>query len=211
MWQNSKDPWFFVNLFKLYIGPIFEYNVSAWMLYQVGDIRKIESVQATSTRLVCRKIIIKYESYKHRLRLFNLDTLKIQRIKYELILIVKIIHNLIDLQFDDVFSISPSLKLYQLRRHKLHLSKPTPPATVTSLNFFSYRTISTWNHLPLEIVMSKSLVLFKKKLNCYNIANIVISKRWILLFYNTMILCNSSLSYAFSFTCQIDIICEIVC
>ena len=85
-----------------------EYNVSAWMLYQVGNIRKIESVQATFTRLVCRKINIKYESYKHRLSFFNLVTLEIQRIKYDLVLILKIIHNLIDLQFDDFFSIIPS-------------------------------------------------------------------------------------------------------
>jgi len=146
------------------------------MPYQVGDVRRIESGQATYTRLVCRKLNIKYESYKHRLRLFNLDTLETRRIKYDLILIFKTIHNLIDLQFDDFFSISPSLKLYQLRRHKLHLNMPTPPATSTRINFFSYRTISTWNNLPSEIVMSKSLVLFKKKLNYYNIANTVISK-----------------------------------
>ena len=119
-----------MNLFKLYKRPILEYNVSAWMPYQVGDIRRIESVQATFTRLVCRKLNIKYESYKHRLRLFNLDTLEIRRIKYDLILIFKIIHNLIDLQFDDFFSISPSLKLYQLRRHKLHLNKPVRPNTL---------------------------------------------------------------------------------
>ena len=133
-------------------------------------------VQATFMRLFCRKLNVKYESYKHRLSFFNLDTLEIRRIKYDLILIFKIIHNLIDLQFDGFFPISPSLKLYQLKRHKLHLNMPTPPATLTRLNFFSYRTISTWNNLPSEIVMSKSLVLFKKKLNCYNIANIAISK-----------------------------------
>ena len=124
----------------------------------------------------CRKLNNKYESYKHRLSFFNLDTSEIRRIKYNLIPILKIIHNLIDLQFDDFFSISPSLKLYQLRRHKSHLNMPTPLATSTRINFFSYRTISTWNNLPSEIVMSKSLALFKKKLNYYNIANTVISK-----------------------------------
>ena len=34
-----KDP-SLINLFKLYLRPILEYNVSAWMPYQVGDIRK---------------------------------------------------------------------------------------------------------------------------------------------------------------------------
>ena len=66
----------FFNLFKLYIRPILEYNVSAWMLYQAGDVRKIESVQTTFTRLVCRKLNTKYESYKHCLSFFNVDTLE---------------------------------------------------------------------------------------------------------------------------------------
>jgi len=111
--------------------------------YQAGYMRKIGSVQATFTRLVCRKLNIKYESYKYRLSFSILDTLEIRRIKYNLILIFKIIHNLIDLQFDDFFSISPSLKLYQLRRHKLHVNKPIPPAI--RVIFFSHSTISLWN------------------------------------------------------------------
>ena len=117
---------------------------------------------------------IKYNSYKHRLSFFNLDTLKIRRIKYNLILVFKNIHNLIDLQFDDFFSISPSLKLYRLRRHKLHHNKPVPPVILIREKFFSYRTISLWNQLPSDIAMSELLVFFKKKLNYYNVANIAI-------------------------------------
>ena len=63
---NSNDPYFFINLFKLYIRPNLEYNVSAWMPYHIGDIRKIESVQATFTRLVCRKLNIKYNRNNHK-------------------------------------------------------------------------------------------------------------------------------------------------
>ena len=106
------------------------------MLYQADNVRKMESVQTTFTPMVCRKLNIEYKSYKRRLRLFNLDTMKIKRIRYELILIFKIIYDLIDLQFDDLFFISPSLKLYQLIRHKLQLSKPIPPATLIRVSFF---------------------------------------------------------------------------
>ena len=127
---NSKDPRFFINLFKLYVSPILEHNVSAWMPYQVSGIKKIESVQATFTKLVFKKFTIKYDSYKYCLSFFNLDTLEIRQIKYNLILIFKIFHNLIDLQLDDFFSISRTLKLYQLRRHKLHLNKHVSLATL---------------------------------------------------------------------------------
>ena len=104
--------------------------------------------QLIFTRLVCRKLNTKYDSYKHHLSFFNLDTLEIRKIKYDLIVIFEIIHNLIDLQFDNFFSINPSLKLYQFRRHKLQLNKPIPPATY---------------HLPSDIVMSKSLVCVSER------------------------------------------------
>ena len=98
------------------------------------------------------KLNIKYESYKHRLTFFNLDNLKSRRIKYNLILLFKIIHNLIDLQFDDFLSISTSFKLYQLRRHRLQINKPIPPYTLISLSFFSYCTINTWSHLEFKVI-----------------------------------------------------------
>ena len=83
-----------------------------------------------------------------------------------LLLAVKVIN----LMFDDFFLIIPSLKLDQLRKHKLHLNKPVPPTKLIRVSFFSHRTITTGNHLSSDIVMSESLLLFKKKLNCYNIA-----------------------------------------
>ena len=48
---HSKDPFFFSNLFKLYIRPNLEYNVSVWNPYHIGGIKKVESVQATFTRI----------------------------------------------------------------------------------------------------------------------------------------------------------------
>ena len=172
----------FHQLFKFYIRQILECNVSACMPYQAGDVRKIKYAQATFTRLVWRKLNIKYESYKHGPSFFNFDTLEIRRIKYDLILIFKTIHNLIDLQFDDFFFISPSFKLYQLRRHKLHLNKPVPSATLIRVSFFLYQATSLWNQLPSDIVMSEPLGLFKKKLNHYSFAKIAIFKLRIVLY-----------------------------
>ena len=59
-----KVAYFLISFFKLYQCPILKYNVSVWRPYEIGDIRKIESVQATFTRLVCKKLNIKYDSYK---------------------------------------------------------------------------------------------------------------------------------------------------
>ena len=90
------------------------------MIYQVADIKIIESVQATFTRLVCRKLNIKCNSYKHCLSFLKLYTLETRQTNPDLILVFKIIHKLADFKFD-VFSNSPSVNLYKLRRHALHL------------------------------------------------------------------------------------------
>ena len=50
--------------------------------------QKMELVQVAFTRLVWRKHTIKYDSYKHRLSFFNLDTFEIRWIKYDLIFIL---------------------------------------------------------------------------------------------------------------------------
>ena len=67
------------------------------------------------------------------------------------------------------------------------------------LYLFKIFGFNTWNHLPSHIFMSKSLVLFKQKLNRYNIANIIISKLcFFSLSYIINIPCNCSLLYALS-------------
>ena len=53
---NSNCLHYFNNLLKLFVRSFLEYHVSAWMLYQVGGIKKIESVQVTFKRSVLRKI-----------------------------------------------------------------------------------------------------------------------------------------------------------
>ena len=154
----------------------FIYNVSAWNPYQISDIKKVESVQAKFTRMVCRKLNIGYSSYQHRLQMLNLETLEIRRVKFDMIIIYKILNNLLDLPFNHFFTLNPSLLLYSLRRHSLSLLKPKLSKTSTRLNFFSYRTINTWNLLPQDIVTSKSLTIFKSKLKIFDLTKIYNSR-----------------------------------
>ena len=169
---KSRNYKFYVNQFKLFIRPLLEYNVNAWMPILKSDIRKVEQVQATFTRLVCRKLNIKYNNYNHRLHILNLETLEIRRIKNDLIIIYKILNNLIDLKFDNFFKFNQNLNYYNLRRHPLALAKP--PLTKTSIrrNFFNNRCINLWNKLPEEIVVSDSLAIFKTKLNKFDLYSI---------------------------------------
>ena len=173
---KSRQPHFYVNLFKLYVCPILEYNINIWMPYKIGDIRRIESLQAKFTRRLCQKLNLSYDSYFHRLQILNLETLEIRRVKLDLILTYKIHHSLVDLNFNEFFTKSKSMQLYNLRRHALHLDKPCIPKTTVRQNFFYYRVVNTWNQLPKSIVESKTLATFKRKLNSLNLQNIYETK-----------------------------------
>ena len=140
------------------------------MPYQVDDTKKIESIQAIFTRMVCRKLNIKYDSYKHCSSFLNLDALEIRRINFNLIIIFKMIHRLVKLQRDTFFPISPSLKLYQLRRQTF--SKPISPSTLIRTKFFSCskirnQALSCKNH---SYCSSRSwtvlILLILSSLNC---------------------------------------------
>ena len=166
----------YTNLYKTYIRPILEYNCTTWMPYLITDIKKIESVQATFTRKLCKKLNIKYDSYFHRLQLLNLETLELRRVKIDLIITYKIINNLVDINSTDFFKTNLNLKNYNLRRNKFHLLKSPLPNYLVSSNFFSHRVINTWNSLPDNVVCSNSLQIFKFRLNNVNLANYFTSK-----------------------------------
>ena len=181
VWQilksfSSRDPKFYVNLFKLYVRPLLEYNVSTWMPSLIGDIKLVESVQGKFTRLLCRKLNIKYNNYYHRCNILNLETLEIRRVKFDLILIFKIINNLINLDFSTYFTYNYNHQSYNLRRHTLSFKKPNLAKTSVRNNFFSFRCINTWNSLPEEVVTSNSLNNFKLKLNKFDLYSIYTSK-----------------------------------
>ena len=143
---------------------------------QKGNIKKVESVQATFTRLLCRKLNISYNNYSHRLSILNLETLEMRRVKTDLIFLYKVLHNLVDLDFNDFFKLSSTAQFYNLRRHSYHIERPKPFKTSVRNNFFINRPINTWNSLPNDIVSSKTLKIFKTKLNNFDLSNIFISK-----------------------------------
>ena len=68
------------------MSPILEPNVSEWIPYHIGNIRKNESAQVTFTRLVRRKLNFNYDTYEHCFSFSNFITLEILRFLYKSIL-----------------------------------------------------------------------------------------------------------------------------
>ena len=73
-----------------------------------------------------------------------MESLEIRRIKADLIMVYKIYHNLVDINFEDFFTIdlydktrTNGLKL-KTEKHRLEIRK----------HFFTNRSIKIWNQLP---------------------------------------------------------------
>ena len=120
----------------------------------------VENVQRKFTKRITG---LYYLSYAERLRICDLESLELRRIKKDLVFVFKIIKNLVDLNFHDFFTFAPqvgtrgnSLKLYPkfARKNAVY-------------NSFCYRVINAWNYLP-DSMSSFSLVIFKKRLDSFS-------------------------------------------
>ena len=154
---------FRINLFKIYIRPILEYNTCSWSPHLQSDIKSVESVQRRYTKIVCQKSNIKFSNYSDRLKILNLDSLQTRRDKNDLTMLYKIIYGLVDIDFSHLFCFS-NFHGHNLRRHNLHIERHRPAKSLVRQSFFSNRTIKHWNNLPSTTVNSLSIAIFKLNL-----------------------------------------------
>ena len=161
---SSKNLNLYKNIFKTYIRPILEYNANIWTSTSISNIKIIENTQRKFTKIVSKKLNIKFDSYKHRLEIWNLETLEYRRLKLDLILLYKILNDLISINPDDNFHKSHFYQHHNLRRHNLCLKTHNIPKSNIRNNFFSVQIIQLWNQLPQDLVQSKSLIIFKTRL-----------------------------------------------
>ena len=162
---KSKDPSLYITLFKIYIRPLLEYNCSMWSPYLKKDVERAEHTQKQYTRKVCKRLNIKYQSYSDRLTILNLESLELRRLRYDLTLVYKILHQLIYVNNQGMFELNNMRTNHSLRRHSFYLKIPPVSRTKIRDNFFSTRIINTWNKLPDNIVSSPSLTIFKNLLS----------------------------------------------
>ena len=174
----NTDPNFYLQLYKSHVRPILEYNTIIWSPSpsQVSDIKMAESTQRKFTRRLCQKTNIRFNNYQQRLEILNLDSLEIRRVKFDLIAMFKISHNILDINFNEFFETNLSYSKYNTRGHKQKLQPPKYSGSAIRQNFFSNRVINTWNKLPSDIINSSSIHIFKTKLKDFNIKSIYASK-----------------------------------
>ena len=153
----SKSPSIMTRAFKTYVRPILEYASSSWSPSAVGLIIHLESVQRSFTK---RLPGLNHLSYIERLSALNLQSLEHRRLITDLIILYKIIHKQICLNFSDFFTFSPCTKT---RGHPYRITVPLAKNNVFK-NSFSCRIVPIWNALPNPVVLAPSVFAFKRLL-----------------------------------------------
>jgi len=106
-------------------------------------------------------------SYPQRLNKLNLETLEERRLKSDLITMFKILHHIIDIDFNDLFSLS---NLTNTRGHRYKLSKPFHHNNARLFSF-SCRRLDCWNSLPDSVLKSDYLESFITSLQKIDFSN----------------------------------------
>jgi len=152
----------FLILYKSMVRSHLEYAQSIWSPIRLSDIEKIEKVQKRATKSIHGMGKL---SYKERLEILKLPTLKFRRLRGDMIELYKFING----KYDQNTSIH--IPLYselqssiQTRGHRVKLLTQTIRYD-TRKHYFINRCISIWNSLPEEVVVSESVNIFKNKLD----------------------------------------------
>ena len=163
----SNNAQLLLKAYKVYVRPVLESCTQVWSPHLLKDIICIEKVQKYFTRIVCKRCRITYTDYLSRLIVFQLESLEYRRVKFDLYMTYKIVHNLVDLPFSDFFTFSNSK--YFTRSHSKKFTPRNKYINDTRRFFYSERIIKVWNSLPDHIVISPSLSAFKSNLKNYDL------------------------------------------
>ena len=158
---TSRDPVLLTRAYTTFVRPVLEYCSVVWSPYLLKDLDAIEGVQRYFTRRIYSH---RSFTYHERLRLLGLESLEVRRLRFDLIMCFKIIHNMVDLDKHSFFKFSNDSRT---RGHSLKLVKPFNK-NVQFDHFFCNRVVDCWNSLPIELVTCETLSKFKgciKKVN----------------------------------------------
>ncbi len=162
----NRSPSFLLQLYKTFVRSRLEYATPVWSPGTLQNIETVESVQRKFTRRLPGMGAL---TYPQRLIVANLESLELRRIHYDLILVYKIVHQKIALNFDDYFKLAKSTVT---RGHTYKLEVPRCKTNISKF-FFANRVVPVWNSLSAETVASRTIRTFKVRLNAENLSKLL--------------------------------------
>jgi len=163
----SREVQLLKQAYITYIRPVLEYASSVWSPHLLKHINSLERVQKYFTKHIPS---LRQFSYPERLALIGLEPLEVRRLKFDLILYYKSFNNLIALPHNLYFSVQSNLSQTRTGGNRLI---PVLCNTNTFANDFFNRCVNCYNSLPLDVINSHSLSVFKNYLSHIDLANYI--------------------------------------
>nr|VZI45770.1 unnamed protein product [Spirometra erinaceieuropaei] len=149
----------FAKVFRTFVRPQLEFAIQAWRPWTAKDLSILERVQRRATKLVAGQGSLPYATRLANLHLFPLSY---RQLRGDLIQVFRIIRGQdCSLVPGDFFELATTTNL---RGHPFKL-RVTGARLDTRKFFFSNRVVEAWNALPVDVVMSASVEVFKRKLD----------------------------------------------
>ena len=142
------------------IHPKLEYAAVVWSPHKKKDIKKLERIQRTATKMVPE---LRDLSYEERLEEIGLPTLQERRERGDLITMFKLVNNMEKMDREDLV-VKVEAQERRTRGHMKKLRKSQCLGDVKKYSF-PHRTVEIWNNLKEEVVEAKSVHMFKEKLD----------------------------------------------
>ena len=154
------NPILFRPLYIAIVRSQLEYAAPVWSPHRQQEIDKLESVQIRATKMLPG---FKTKTYAERLIALNLPTLKFRRLRGDMIMVYKIVSG------KHKRSLCPKLRSKvdatgRRGRNSLALHQERCRTDIWKY-CFSHRVVSVWNTLPEEVVKSKTVDEFKRRID----------------------------------------------
>ena len=151
-----------MQLYIQFVRCHLEFAVPAWCPWTAGDIESLERVQRRAVNLV---VGLKGRTYEEKLAELGITSLLERRKKMDLIQTFKIINGLDNVNSTTWFTLVGPNNVRQTRNFNCEKNiVGLISRTDNKKNFFSNRVVTSWNRLPPDIKMSRTLHQFKDKI-----------------------------------------------
>jgi hypothetical protein len=164
---RSRDSQLLMHAFCAFVRSLLEFSSVIWSPCTIADLNRRESVQQSFTKAIQN---LSFRTYKERLINPCVDSLQCTRIKANLVFCYKILHNLVDVNSNKLFTLFQNTNL---RCNKFKFVKPKS-VSVRDSNFSFNRVVNIWNSLPDSIVTAESVYSFNCRLNSFDFSNFII-------------------------------------
>jgi ribonuclease P/MRP protein subunit RPP40 len=160
---SSKKKEIIVPLYKALVRPHLDFCMQAWNPHYKKDIEALEKVQRRATRMITE---CKGKDYEERLAITGLTTLETRRLRADLAQVYRILNKIDNIDESVYFERNATRGASTTRGNAFKLYKKGFHSDMAKYSFGN-RVVLEWNRLPNSVVLSRSVDVFKGRLDDY--------------------------------------------